>query len=544
VQTAVWVAGSTGGVLAVASVLLPYTVHLTRPSIVMFGTGLVVMGCGLVLVRRGAPGPAPWLTFAAGAAWFTPALAVSGHSALDTALRCTALLHLALVTHAILSVGSSRLQGTVERGVMAVGYATALTAVVGGFRIALPALGLALAMAVLATGGRLPAPVRRLRAAAGLVLGVGLVLDAIARWWSESAERWIVLSHPAEFAAAAVLVTAAGTRRRSFDVVTLTSDPGRWLASVLEHELGVGSLGIAIADGPSRWITPDGLPREAPTRPGVPVYDAGSVAGVIDTEAQAQLDEAVVEVFCLAAANARLRRSVSQQVEELEASRRRLLTAADSERAALAAQLRARIISRVGAVERDLAALPGLHIASERAATTRRALESIAIGFDPLAPDGTLRQALERLASEAPCAVTVTHCDEPGSRETRLALWYCCAEATSNTTKHAAGSAVAIDIRRLGGRMTARVSDDGPGGADPGGHGLRGLGDRVETLGGTLTVTSEDRAGTTLVIDLPDPPAEQREDWGHPLSETPGDRDALPAAATYRQGHLMQGGPS
>jgi len=48
------------------------------------------------------------------------------------------------------------------------------------------------------------------------------------------------------------------------------------------------------------------------------------------------------------------------------------------------------------------------------------------------------------------------------------------------------------------------VSDDGAGGADPGGRGIRGLADRVETLGGTLTVTSAPGQGTLLTAVIPD----------------------------------------
>lgn len=547
---AVVLAGSLGVVVALASVLLPYAAHLTRPALVPFGTGLVVIGCGLVLVRGHATGPAGWLTYAAGVSWFLPSLAVSGTPGLDSALRCVALAHVALLAHAVLAVGSPRVRGTLERGVVALGYATALTAVVGGFRVALPVTGLALATAAAATGRRLPRTVRHLRTAAGLVLGVGLVVDAWARvGWPGSAEHWIVVSHPVELAGTAILVTVAGTRRRSFDVITLTGDSTHWLTSVLEQELDVDTLDVAISDGPGEWLTPDGVAREAPGSRGLCVYDqSGTLAGVLDTDARSPLDPSVVEVFSLAAANARLRHAVARQVDELAASRRRLLEAADSERMALGAQLSARVIARVAAVELDLGRSSRLAAVRERAVTTRRALEAIGVGIDPLAPDGSLSHALERLSSHGPCPVVVVHCDDPTSREAAVALWYCCAEATANTAKHAPpGSALRVDVRRREGRVRALLTDDGPGGADLGGRGLRGLVDRIETLGGTLTLTGQRGVGTSLVIDLPDHADLPAEDWsaedcGHPLDALAGDGDARVAVATYGREHPPHGG--
>lgn len=538
------VAGGLGLGIALASVALPYVAHLTRPVLVPFGAGLVVVVCGLLLVRGRAVGPAPWLTYAAGITWFLPTLAVSGVGWLDTALRCTALVHLALLGHAVVVVGSAGVRGMPERGVVALGYACALTAVVGGYRIALPVTGLAVATAACAGRRRMPRAVRRLRAAAGLVLGGGLLLDAVARVWLGSAEQWIVVMDPLEFATAAVLVAAAGTRRRSFDAITLAGDSGSWLTSVLEQELGVHSLDVALSDGTGRWLTPNGVPRDAPGGGALWVHDeSGALAGALDGDIQPPLDPSVVEVLTLAAANARLRRSVTQQLDELSASRRRLLTAADSERAALGAQLRSRVIARVAAIERDLDRSARLGSVLERAATTRRALQTIGMGIDPLAPDGSLSRALRRLSSDGPCDIVVAHCDDPVSREVAVALWYCCAEAAANTAKHTPGSALRIEVRHAGDRVRAVLADDGSGGADQGGRGLRGLVDRVETLGGTLAVTSKATVGTTLAIELPDRTDPQAQDWGQPLEEVVAGGDVAMAAATYGRDHRQDGGP-
>jgi signal transduction histidine kinase len=55
------------------------------------------------------------------------------------------------------------------------------------------------------------------------------------------------------------------------------------------------------------------------------------------------------------------------------------------------------------------------------------------------------------------------------------------------------------------GALSLEVRDDGVGGADPEGHGLVGLGDRVAALGGRLRIDSPHGAGTVLAAELPMP---------------------------------------
>ena len=74
----------------------------------------------------------------------------------------------------------------------------------------------------------------------------------------------------------------------------------------------------------------------------------------------------------------------------------------------------------------------------------------------------------------------------------------------SNAAKHAAASAVDILIERADGALTVQVRDDGVGGADATrGSGLVGLRDRVEAVGGTMTLDSPAGAGTVLTVRLP-----------------------------------------
>jgi signal transduction histidine kinase len=84
-----------------------------------------------------------------------------------------------------------------------------------------------------------------------------------------------------------------------------------------------------------------------------------------------------------------------------------------------------------------------------------------------------------------------------------VAIYYIVAEALTNVAKHAQASHAVVDVGATGGIIRVSISDDGIGGADfSRGSGLLGLRDRVDALGGTMSVNSPP-SGTTLVVDLP-----------------------------------------
>jgi signal transduction histidine kinase len=77
-------------------------------------------------------------------------------------------------------------------------------------------------------------------------------------------------------------------------------------------------------------------------------------------------------------------------------------------------------------------------------------------------------------------------------------------EALTNTAKHAGASVADVRVTAADGVLRVRVRDDGRGGADlAGGSGLIGLKDRVEALGGRISLHSPPDAGTTVEITLP-----------------------------------------
>jgi signal transduction histidine kinase len=93
--------------------------------------------------------------------------------------------------------------------------------------------------------------------------------------------------------------------------------------------------------------------------------------------------------------------------------------------------------------------------------------------------------------------------DAVGDKSAETALFFVCMEAMANAAKHAAAQTLRITIRRRGDVLEAVAADDGVGGADREGSGLRGLADRLAATGGWLRVESPPGAGTSLTAAIP-----------------------------------------
>jgi signal transduction histidine kinase len=115
-----------------------------------------------------------------------------------------------------------------------------------------------------------------------------------------------------------------------------------------------------------------------------------------------------------------------------------------------------------------------------------------------------LERALEAVVLHAPVPVELrTDIDQPLSEQVEAAAYYVVAEGLANVHKHAGASQIAVNTRTGEEKLHVEVVDDGKGGADEEGTGLRGLSDRVEALGGHLTLTSPPGGGTRLVAEIP-----------------------------------------
>ena len=234
-----------------------------------------------------------------------------------------------------------------------------------------------------------------------------------------------------------------------------------------------------------------------------------------------ELEEAVASVARLAAANARLRAEVRGQLSEVEASRLRLLRSRDAERRRLEQRLRDGAERRLLDLQRTLAfaaarAVPGSEAtmrvaqAEDQLTHALAELRELARGLHPRAlRDLGLAGALAALAEQSPVPVELALSIDGLSEEVGAAVYFVCSESLANVSKYASASRVSLRVAATASCVEVEVCDNGSGGADARrGSGLRGLSDRVESLGGMLRVESRAGHGSSVfaVLPLQDPP--------------------------------------
>src|SRR6185295_16836544 len=111
--------------------------------------------------------------------------------------------------------------------------------------------------------------------------------------------------------------------------------------------------------------------------------------------------------------------------------------------------------------------------------------------------------ALDDLARRTPVPVRIQATATRYPAATEATAWFIACEAVTNAVKHAAPTSIEVTAREDRGRLRLTVEDDGCGGADAAGNGLRGIADRAEAAGGTLSVASSPGRGTAITAVLP-----------------------------------------
>jgi signal transduction histidine kinase len=231
-----------------------------------------------------------------------------------------------------------------------------------------------------------------------------------------------------------------------------------------------------------------------------------------------ELVAAVAAGAGMAVQNERLHAQVRSQLREVYASRARIVEAADGARRRVERDLhdgaQQRLVTvalalrlahtQVDAGTRgDLAAL--LDEAGPELAGGLEELRELARGIYPvLLTDAGLGPALCSLAER--CSLPAVVGDVPDRRwaeAVEQTCYFVVSEALTNAAKHAAAAQVVVDVQQNGDRLQVQVRDDGTGGADPSGSGLRGLADRVAALGGELSVDSPCDGGTRVIATVP-----------------------------------------
>ena len=230
---------------------------------------------------------------------------------------------------------------------------------------------------------------------------------------------------------------------------------------------------------------------------------------------QPALVEAVTAAVGLALDNERLNAQLRNQLEELRASRTRLVRAADSERRRLERDLHDGAQQRLLALGlalnmlrsrvRDEDAARLLAEAEAELATALRELRELARGIHPaILADQGLAAAAHTLAARSPVPVEVVGNGDRFPPAVETAGYYLIAEALANITRYSGARRAWIEIAEADGLAVIAVRDDGVGGADPRrGTGLAGLADRVGALDGRLVVDSAPGVGTTIRAEIP-----------------------------------------
>jgi signal transduction histidine kinase len=485
-------------------------------------TGWVLVGCGVVAARRRGAERIATLMAATGFAWLAGSL-------VPEALY----LHRGPLVHLLLGYPNGRVVRRPAQAVVVAAYLDGAIEPLGHSAVLTLALCASLLAAAVAGYLRDVGPRRRARAVStagaatvAAVLGFG-ALSQLAGWGGENT---ILLVYECVLIAIGLGFLADLRRGWSEAAVTgLVVELGeRWepvtLRGRLARALGDPSLQLGYWLGPEQgYADEDGHPFALPgpdaQRAVTPVEADGERVAVLVHDRTVledpELVEAVAAATRIAVTNVRLQAEVLARAEQLAASRRRIVEAADAQRRRLQGELRDGAERRLAAVAAHVEALDGAvegpraaellaNVEAQlRAATTE--LRELARGIHPIAlTDGGLSAALPELAGRASLPVKLRieagRCPAP----VEAAAYFVCAEALTNVAKYARASSVLIDVTQENGLLTVAIADDGCGGADPErGSGLRGLADRVEALGGRLSVDSPRGAGTRLVAEIP-----------------------------------------
>jgi signal transduction histidine kinase len=327
-----------------------------------------------------------------------------------------------------------------------------------------------------------------------------------------------------------ILLSVSRLRSRSTSVIEIVGGPGGAphgmdLQLALRRAFDDPSLVIAypIEGG---WRESDGTAidlDELPSSRVASIVASPNSSGVAIVHDELLLDEpAVVRtlqgVVGLAVDNDRLQADLLTQLEEVRASRARIAEAADAERRRVERDL------HDGAQQRLVALLVSLrtirsglgssidpHVASELDAATAEVLAAIAEvrelaqGLDPaILREAGLAQALKSLADKSPVPVKL-EIEIRGRLPARVetTAYFVVSEALANVAKHANATRVEVSVIEGEEALSLTIGDDGVGGADSGGHGLRGMADRIAAVDGQMTITSEQGSGTAIHATIP-----------------------------------------
>jgi signal transduction histidine kinase len=323
------------------------------------------------------------------------------------------------------------------------------------------------------------------------------------------------------------------TIRRIFDSIPDLASPAQVEGSLREI---LGDPGLRVfwwdwerecyvgVDGTS--CAPAAAPGEVITRIEYETRRIGALIHDPRLSEAPEFTEAFVPMIRIAMERDRLHRDLVAKLEQLQASRARIVRAGDTERRRLERNLHDGAQQRLTTALLTLRALEA-EVADDRGLTAfvQRTVDELQSAIDDLREiaRGLHPPLLAREGLETALRAGATRASVPVELELRIperlpptveaAAYYVAAEAVTNTVKHARATRAWLSAVHAGGTLTVVVRDDGVGGAcvecgTEEATGLGGLKDRVEALGGTLDVVSPEGGGTRLTAVFPLPRTE------------------------------------
>lgn len=324
---------------------------------------------------------------------------------------------------------------------------------------------------------------------------------------------------------AALITSGSLLARFSRGALARRVDTGVPVREALAEQLGDRTLAIAywlperelFVDEHGHPVT---LPEPNSDRSWTAVEHGGRrVAAIIhdaELEARPELVEAAAAGAVLAFENERLKADLRARLEELGASRKRIVEASLETRKQFERDLHDGAQQRLVSLSIDLEVLRGkledeasrefVDAARTKLAEALAELREFARGIHPaLLTDRGLAPALEALAlrSPVPVELELQLAQRPASNA-EAAVYFVVAEALTNVARYASATHAVVSVTDTSEALIVEVRDDGVGGADAShGSGLRGLGDRVAALDGRLTVESPPGGGTRVGARIP-----------------------------------------
>ena len=472
------------------------------------------------------------------------------------------ILPVALFLHVVLAFPDGRLKSRFERVLVLAAYTAAI-----GLQIVKLALGLfpnllevwarpdlavdlqrfqLLSLSAMSLAGLVVLATRRRRAGRPRRRSLALLIDSFALGLVMIAALFVVASfeefasafQPIQRATLAVvglspivflvgLLDARLARSALGDLILeLRADPApAELQRALARAVGDPTLTLAywLPDF-ERYVDLEGRPVTVPDPGGraATLIDRNGdrVAGLLHDpalEEERELLDAVGAAAGIALENGRLQAELAARLDEVKASRARVIEAGQQERKRLERDLhdgaQQRLVSlalQLRLLEKQLGDQPAarqlLDDARREIALSLDELRSLARGIHPAVLTGRgLGVALQAAAARATVPVRLKVGIEGRVAEpVEVAAYYVVTESLANIAKHAHATSASIEVGRTSNGVVVEIVDDGIGGADASdGSGLRGLADRVEALGGELRISTPAGGGTCVRADIP-----------------------------------------